>query len=207
MGRYSSDQISFSSSNDSNNQWPTTFNKEVVAIDLNGVIVKDTPLRGPDDIEVLPSVLEAIKKIRQKQHKLVVLSDQPCIGKGIISAENIDESFNHLMKIFGEYGIQSIDGFLYNTSSQKEDYFAKPNIGLGKRAEDELLFGSKIKNGWYVGDSLVDLKFADKMGAKPVLINTGDYQNALDKLDLYTYRKLKSKTLVYNSLLDFANSI
>jgi histidinol phosphatase-like enzyme len=74
-----------------------------------------------------------------------------------------------------------------------------------KKAESETAKGSKFKDGWYVGDSLIDLKFADRMGAKPVLIKSGNYQQTLEQLEKFTYRELKRKTKIYNNLLDFAN--
>lgn len=205
MGRYSTEPVAPVSSPQGG--WPTTFDKPIVGIDLNGTIVEDKLLRGPSDISVIPNVLEAILLIRQKRHQLLILSDQPQIQEGLTTSQNIDDSFQALMKIFGKADIQSIDGFLYNTSSNKNDIFAKPNTGMSERAEKEILKGSSFKNGWYVGDSFVDLKFADRMGAKPVLIKTGNYEDALEKLEKHTYNKLKRKTLIYDSLLDFANDL
>lgn len=211
MGRYNVDEIKGTggdiSSPFSLDAWPTTFDKPVVGIDLNGVIVQNEITQNTNDMNVFPRVLEAIKRIRLNGHKLVVLSDQPRISEGLILSEDVDRSFQALMKIFGEAGIQSIDGFLYNTTSNKNDFFAKPNTGMVERAEKEFLRGARLKNGWYVGDSFVDLKFADRIGAKPVLIKTGNYQEALDKLEKHTYNKLKRKTAVYESLLDFANDL
>jgi len=205
MGRYSTEPVAPAPRNHGN--WPTTFDKPIVGLDLSGTIVEDTPLRSPSDVSVIPNVLDAIRMIRQKRHRVIILSDQPQIGEGLITPQNIDECFQSLMKIFGEAGIQSIDGFLYNTSNHKHDEYAKPNTGMVERAENELIRDAKFKNGWYVGDSFIDLKFADRMGAKPVLIKTGNYQEALEKLEKHTYRKLKNKTLIYDTLLDFANDL
>ena len=187
--------------------WPTVFNKSIVALDLNGLIVEDVPLIDPQSIKVIPGVLEAIKIIRLKGHKLFILSDQPNILKGKTTQQNIDLCYQELMKIFGQFGIFSIDGFYYNSSDLKEDEYAKPNLGMVKRAETEASKGSKFKDGWYVGDSLIDLKFADRMGAKPVLIKSGNYQQTLEQLEKFTYRKLKNKTKIYNNLLEFANNL
>jgi len=211
MGRYSVDDIKNKGEGQTSpgfsGDWPTTFDKPVVGIDLNGVILENNITPNPRDLIVLPKVLEAIRSIRLKGHKFVILSDQANISKNLITPIDVDNNFQSLMKIFGEAGIQSIDGFMYNTSNHKHDEYAKPNTGMVERAENELIRDAKFKNGWYVGDSFVDLKFADRMGAKPVLVKTGNYQEALEKLEKHTYRKLKNKTLVYDTLLDFANDL
>lgn len=211
MGRFTSvpaAEVEQQSSNNFNSSWPAVFNKPVIGLDLNGLIVEDKLLTGASAVEVIPEVLDAIRIMRLKGHKVFILSDQPDISKGKITSDNIDESFQQLMQIFGQAGIMSIDGFLYNTSDIKEDDFAKPNIGMVKRAEKEIFKGSvKFKDGWYVGDSLVDLKFADKMGARPILIKTGNYEHALEQLEKFTYKDLKQKTKIYNSLLEFANTL
>jgi D-glycero-D-manno-heptose 1,7-bisphosphate phosphatase len=182
--------------------------KSIIGLDLNGVIIEDKPLYGLNSISIIPEALEGIRMMRDKGYRIFILSDQPNIQKGIISTSNIDEVFTRLMQIFGENGIYSIEGFLYNTSDIKEDIYAKPNLGMVKRAEDEFLKGSaKFKDGWYIGDSLVDLKYADKMDAKPVLVKTGNFEETLKKLETFSNKTLKSKTIIFNSLLEFANSL
>jgi hypothetical protein len=89
--------------------WPTVFNKPIVALDLNGLIVEDVPLIDAQSIKIIPGVLEAIKIIRQKGHKLFILSDQPNILKGKTTQQNIDACFQELMQIFGQAGIFSIE--------------------------------------------------------------------------------------------------
>lgn len=188
--------------------WPVKFEKPVIGIDLNGTIVEDTLILGPECIKILTGALEGIKTMRLKGYKVVILSDQPGIAAGKITSSNIDSAFQELMKQFGQAGIASIDGFLYNTSEIKEDDFAKPNLGMVKRAEKEILKDkARFKDGWYVGDSLVDLKFADKMGARPILIKTGKSQTAIEQLEKFTYKELKAKTKIFNTLLEFAQTL
>lgn len=188
--------------------WPGKFEKSVIGIDLNGTIIEDNLLTGPESIKVLPGAIDGIRIMRLKGYKVVILSDQPDISTGKITSANIDSAFAELMKQFGQGGIQSIEGFLYNMSEMKEDDFAKPNLGMVRRAEKEILKDkAKFKNGWYVGDSLVDLKFADKMGANPVLVRSGKSQHALEQLEKFTYKDLKSKTKIFQDLHQFAISL
>lgn len=214
MGRYSTDVVS--SIPVSNQQspyagqqnWPTVFPNAMVSLDLNGTIVDDRLLTGPQAIAVIPGVLDAIRSIRLKGHPLFVLSDQPDISRGKIQPDNIEAAFQHLMEVFGQAGIQSIDGFLYNTSDIKNDEFAKPNVGMIKRAENEMLQGNiKFKGGYHVGDSIGDLKMAVKASMTPVLVLTGSGRSALKDLDKHANKDLKKKTKVVDNLQQFADSL
>jgi HAD superfamily hydrolase (TIGR01662 family) len=187
--------------------WPAVFPKPVIGIDLNGTIIDDVTLRSPSNVTVLPGVLEAIKQLRLKGHKLMIISDQPEISKNIITSENVDEAFQLLMQRFGAAGILSIDGFLYNTSDFKEDNFAKPNTGMIEKAQTDSGGSINFRQGWYVGDSIEDLKMAHNAKSIPVLIKTGQFEKALEQLERHSNKELKKKTLVFNSLLEFANSL
>ena len=63
-----------------------------------------------------------------------------------------------------------------------------------------------MRNGAYVGDSIEDLVMADKAGATPVLVLTGNGKATLTKLELPIYKRLKPKVKVYQNLMEFALS-
>jgi histidinol phosphatase-like enzyme len=109
------------------------------------------------------------------------------------------------MEIFGQAGIFSIEGLLYSTTNSKEDIFSLPNTGMLKKAERE--FKVKFKGGYFVGNKITDLKVADSVGSKPILINSGEYEETKSKLNTFANRDLKNKTKEFDSLLSFANSL
>jgi D-glycero-D-manno-heptose 1,7-bisphosphate phosphatase len=187
--------------------WSQSFNKPVVGLDRDGTIIQDMGeyITSPNQVTPIPGSLEAIKELRLKGHKLVILTNQAGISKGLQTEKQVDDVHTHLLNIFGQNGIQSIDGIYYSSSNLKEDIFAKPNIGMFNRAKEE----QKIdwKKGWYVGDKISDLKAAEKAGAKPILVLTGHGQETLKKLDTYANKNLKKKTLVFNNLLEFAKTL
>ena len=179
----------------------------VVGLDRDGTIIKDIGdyITDPNQVVPIPGSLEAIKILRDKGHRLVILTNQGGIAKGLQTTQQVEDVHTHLMNVFGQNGISSIDGLYYSTSSMKEDIFAKPNIGMFNRAKDEL----KVdwKKGWYVGDKISDLKAAEKAGSKPILVLTGHGKETLEKLNTYANRELKKKTLVFNNLLEFVNTL
>lgn len=191
--------------------WPTKFPKSIIGLEYDGVINVDIgkPITHPDEWKPIPGSLEAIRMMRLKGHKVVILSDQGGIYKGIQTTENVDAFHIAAMQIFGAAGIFSIDGFLYAESDIKEDKFAKPNIGMFERAEQELYQGRhRFKNnGFYVGHRMKDLKAGFRAGATPVLVRTGCGEQTEKDLQKFSAEKLRKKTRKYDDLLQFAQSL
>jgi D-glycero-D-manno-heptose 1,7-bisphosphate phosphatase len=191
------------------NYAPQVPSKPVIGIDRDGIINR-IPNNGyvkyPSDLDIIPGALEAIKLIRDKGYRITIITDQPQISKGLLTTYEVDSVHEHLMMLFGQAGIMSIEGLYYNTSDSKEDMYAKPNPGMFRRAENEQP-GVDFSKGYYVGDSLVDLKAAVKVKAKPVLIRTGNGEATEQLLSKFSNQELKKKARIYSSLLEFANDL
>lgn len=173
--------------------WPTHFPKPVIGIERKNVITQGGSLN------IIEGALEAIRNIRLKGYKLLLISDE----RGGIP-DQIDAQNHQLMNIFGEAGIQSIDGVYYSISAEKTDFFVKPATGMFKRAEQEHQ-GVKFSSGRYVGYNINDMKAAFKIGAKGILINPNEEE--LKKLNSFANQKVKKKTQVFDSLQAFERTL
>lgn len=185
--------------------WPTVFPKESIGIELPGVIVEEGEILTPGDIKIINNSLAALREIRLKGYKVFLFFNEPLISAGRLTSSDIDARNQHLMKIFGEAGIFSIDGLLYSTSTMKEDLFAFPNNGMLKKAENE--FGLKFKGGYFISNNLNGLKAGSSSGARPILIKSNSFDLVQNKLETFANRELKTKTKTFNNLFDFANSL
>ena len=192
------------------NDWPKVFPKSIVGLDRDGVInVNKGYISDPDDWEAIPGSLEAIRMIRLKGYKLVILTNQGGIMKKEQTHDQVEAVHQRMMEVFGNAGIYSIDGLFYSESSLKEDYYAKPNLGMFHRAEKEI-FNSKARfkqNGFYVGDKMTDLKAAERIGARPILVRTGHGLKTEEDLKKFSREKLRKKTKVFDDLLQFAQRL
>ena len=65
----------------------------------------------------------------------------------------------------------------------------------------------KFSTGYYVGDKIKDLKAAVRAGAKPILVRTGYGTETEKELEKFTYRDLKKRTLVFDNLAAFVDSL
>lgn len=186
--------------------WPAEFPKNVVGLERDGVLCERRgTISHQDQFEWIPGSLEAVRLLRLKGHKLMILTQQPGIYAGELTEETMNQLINHMMEVFGQNGIFSIDGVFFSTSNLKDDQNSKPATGMFKQASQN----SKIrfKNGWYVGDGMEDLKAAMKIGATPILVRTGRGRETEEKLGKFAYRQLKKKTKIFDNLLEFAQSL
>jgi D-glycero-D-manno-heptose 1,7-bisphosphate phosphatase len=162
-------------------------------------------IRDPNNFVPISKSLEAVAMLRAKGYNIVILTNQAGIMKGVLTPDNVESVNARMLEMLGKAGCSSIDGIYYSTTNLKEDIYAKPNVGMFKRAEKEL--GVKFKGGAFVGDKISDLKAADRIGAIPVLVKTGHGEDTLKELERYAHRELKRKTMVFDNLWAFAETL
>lgn len=184
-------------------------NKTAITIGLgrDGTINQETGtyIVHPDQFIPIPGSIEAITLLKRKGYNVVILTNQAGIIQRAMTVEDVDRVHDKMLDLLGKAGCTNIDGIYYSTSNSKDDIFAKPNIGMFKRAEAEQRL--KFKGGAFVGDKISDLKAAMKVHALPVLVKTGYGEETLKKLNTFANRDLKKQTQVFENLWEFADSL
>ena len=178
------------------------------SLNQSGTINEDlgTYVTNRKDFRPIENSLQAIAMIRNKGHKIAIITNQGGIAKGAMTQEDVDNVHSYMFDLLGQAGCPSIDALYYSSSSHKDDEFAKPNVGMFKRCEKENPH-IKFKQGFYVGDKLSDLKAAVKVGARPILVRTGYGSKTEKELQKFTYQKLKKQTYIFNNLWEFAQAL
>ncbi len=180
----------------------------VIGLDRDGVINEDlgTYCWRKEDFVPIQGSVDAVAKLRRRGYKIVIITDQGGIEKGLYTSDDVDTLHLHMLDLFGQAGCESIDAIYYSASSRKEDPYAKPNVGMFKRCEKENKH-IKFASGYYVGDKMKDLRAAVRAGARPVLVRTGYGEETEKELNKFTYRDLKKRTLVFDNLAQFVESL
>lgn len=143
-------------------------------LDRDGVIVQNRPdyVRRWEDIVFLPPAVKALSMIRSIPFKVVVITNQSAIGRGIISRETADDINakvqNHLFQLGGR-----IDAF-YLCPHTPEDHCdcRKPKPGLILQAAKELSID--LAHSLMIGDALDDVRAGQNAGIpNTILLLTG----------------------------------
>jgi histidinol-phosphate phosphatase family protein len=141
-------------------------------LDRDGTIIEDKDfIKTPNEIEFLQGSIEAIKILRKLDYKIIVISNQSGIGRGILTeemVEKVNESFLERLKKENA----EIDGLYFCPHSPEDNCDCrKPETGLIKMAMAEHKLD--LKEAVVIGDKLSDVELGKKIGAKTVLVLTG----------------------------------
>lgn len=151
-------------------------------------------VKCPDEMVVLPGVSEAISLLRGYYGRIIVVTNQQGIGKGLMTEADLEAVH---AKMLGEIGA-GIDRIYHCPELERAHSFRrKPNIGMALQARRDFP-EIRLKESVMVGDSMTDMLFGRRCGMTTVLV--GDNSDvATSKPWLVDYR--------YGSLLDYARSL
>jgi len=153
-----------------------------IFLDRDGVIIANRPqyVRNWADVEIFPQAIQALKKMNGLPYKIVVVTNQAGVSRGIISFEVAEEINQRLHTVIESAGGR-IDG-IYMCPHKPEDgcNCRKPRPGLIEQAARELsldLAGSLL-----VGDMYSDLLAGQAAGVPSLaLVRTGLGASQLDE--------------------------
>ncbi len=119
--------------------------------------------------EWLPGVLEELPRWAAKFPRIVLVSNQRGVGKGVMTDEDLSRVHAQMMADILEAGGR-IDLALYCTSVSDEDPRRKPNTGMFREAQ-ALFPEIDAKSSVMLGDTQTDAAFAENCGMQFILLN------------------------------------
>ncbi len=142
-------------------------------LDRDGVINKrliDDYVKSVEEFVFEDGVLEAIAKLSKCFERIVVVTNQQGVGKGLMSEKTLQEIHRYMKSEIEKAG-GHIDAIYFCPDLKgSKSIYRKPNIGMGlhaKRDFPEIRFNQSVM----VGDSISDMKFGKKLGMKTVFVS------------------------------------
>jgi len=175
---------------------------KVVVLDRDGVINVDlmTYVTKKEDFELIEGSLEAIIRLKKAGFKVAIATNQACIGKEIISHEELDEIHQHLQSLLKNQG-GTIDYIAYcpHDYSEENCLCRKPETGLLKEIESH--FHTSLIGAYFVGDKESDIQAAINHKSIPLLVKTGYGEKSL------TATNCPPEERCFNNLLEASSFI
>jgi D-glycero-D-manno-heptose 1,7-bisphosphate phosphatase len=145
-----------------------------IFLDRDGVIIENRPdyIKSKDEIVPIPGALEALSHIRNYPAKIVIITNQSAIGRGIISLDEAQSINRHVLELIEKAGGR-IDG-LYMCPHAPADACPcrKPLPGLLIQAAEDLYID--LTQSTLIGDAVSDLQAGRSAGLlKLALVRTG----------------------------------
>jgi D-glycero-D-manno-heptose 1,7-bisphosphate phosphatase len=143
-------------------------------LDRDGVIIQNRPdyIRRWSQVHFFPWALEALACLESSPWRVVIITNQSCIGRRLVSAEMVDDINRRLVDRIESQGGR-VDGiYVCPHAPQAGCYCRKPQPGMLLQAAVEL--NLDLHQSVLVGDALEDLGAGRAAGvARVALVRTG----------------------------------
>jgi histidinol-phosphate phosphatase family protein len=145
-----------------------------IFLDRDGVLIENRAdyVRDWSQVKVIPEAIHALSLARTGNYKIVIVTNQSAVGRGLILQANADEINHQLIHLIHHQGGQ-IDGVYMCPHKPGDDCFCrKPKPGLLLQASQELSLD--LQRSWMIGDAWSDLQAGQRAGVRQtILIRTG----------------------------------
>lgn len=142
-------------------------------LDRDGVINEETVgsyVVNWDEFQFCEGALNALKTLNEFFGRIVVVTNQRGVGKGIMSFEALKEININMTGAISETGGR-IDKIYACTAVSDDDQNRKPNVGMAHQAREDFP-EIDYKKSVIVGNSLSDMEFGKRLAMHTVFLTT-----------------------------------
>lgn len=143
-----------------------------VFLDRDGTLNRDTGyVKTPDEFQLLPGVVEALVRLKRAGARLVVVTNQSGVARGLIGVEALKTIHARLLLLV-EAGGGSLDAIYFCPHHPDDGCLCrKPGPGMVDKAVADL--GLDLSACYLVGDQSRDMELGRRIGARTVLVTPG----------------------------------
>ncbi|MEN6306934.1 MAG: HAD family hydrolase [Anaerohalosphaeraceae bacterium] len=150
---------------------------KAVFLDRDDTLVEDPGyINHPGQVKLLPGAAASLAQLRRIGYRLVVVSNQSGVARGIVTEETLAQIHHTLEKMLADEGAY-LDAIYYCPFHPEgsvpryrmESELRKPAPGMLLKAAKEL--DIDLSQSWMVGDSYRDVEAGQRAGCKTILIN------------------------------------
>jgi D-glycero-D-manno-heptose 1,7-bisphosphate phosphatase len=161
-----------------------------VFLDRDGVLIEDTGyLADPEGVTLLPGVGEALRAFRERGWRLVVVTNQSGVARGLFTLERLEEIHVRLVRLLAAEGVR-LDALYFcphHADGSRAPFnvpceHRKPGPGMLRAAAARL--GLSLPACWMVGDKESDVRAGYAAGCRAVRIGDGETAAELQARDL-----------------------
>ena len=144
-----------------------------IFLDRDGTINYDSSeyLKSLSEYHLFPFTIEAFKILDELDFKLIVITNQSAINRGLTSRDDVEEIHNYIKEELQRADVE-LDAVYYCPHHPDEHCRCrKPEIGNITRAAED--FNIDLSKSYFIGDSPKDIEAGTRAGCRTVQVNTG----------------------------------
>lgn len=152
----------------------------LVLLDRDGVINEDLPhsVRSVGELRLIPGAAHAMARLNAAGIKVAIVTNQSVVGRGIISAAELDAIHAHLHNMLAAQNAHWDALYVCTDHPDRATNRRKPGDGMLREALSDC--GAIAADTPFIGDALRDMQAAARAGCPRWLVRTGKGQATLD---------------------------
>ncbi len=152
---------------------------KVIFLDRDGTLNEEINyLYRPEDLHIFPGVPEALRMLKDRGFKLVVVTNQAGVARGYYTEDDVNKLHEYMNRVLSASGA-GIDAYFYcpyhaeygTGRYKKASDCRKPATGMFRQAEK--LFDVDKEHSWMIGDNYCDVEAGRNYGVRTALVGTG----------------------------------
>ena len=149
---------------------------KAIFLDRDNTIIEDPGyINNPDQVKLLEGAPEALSSLKALGYKLVVVSNQSGVARGIVTEETLGQIHKRLEQLLAEKGV-SLDRIYYCPyhiegvipKYRKDSDWRKPNPGMLLAASSDM--DIDLRESWMVGDTTNDIEAGARVGCRTIML-------------------------------------
>lgn len=150
---------------------------KAIFLDRDDTLIEDPGyINSPDQVRLLDGVAEALIELKSLGYKLVVVTNQSAVARGIVTEKVLGEIHDRLKQVMAEKNA-FLDGIYYCPfhpegvvpKYRKESDWRKPNPGMLLKAASDM--NIDLRQSWCIGNSGRDVEAGRRAGCRTILID------------------------------------
>ncbi len=152
---------------------------KAVFLDKDGTIVEDVGyMNSHRQVKLFPGSAAAIKKLNEAGYKVIIISNQAGVARGLVTEDmiqTIDKTINKQLLSGGAH----LDATYYCPHHPEHGHYPykqacecrKPKTGLIDKAQKK--FDLDLTSSFMIGDKATDIECGRQAGIKTIMVKTG----------------------------------
>ena len=143
-----------------------------ILLDRDGTVIEDRHyLADPAGVVLLPGAASGLRRLAEAGYRLVLLTNQSGIGRGLLSLDDMHRVHDRLRALLAAHNIH-LDGIFFCPHAPDAGCTCrKPATGLFDQAAQALQI--RAERACVIGDKAADIELGRAVGARSLLVRTG----------------------------------
>ncbi len=149
-------------------------------LDRDGTVIEERDyLHRVEDVALLPGAGAALRRLQQAGFRLILVTNQSGVGRGLFSLAEVEAVNTHLARELEKARVRLDRIYVAPEAPDQPSRGRKPSPQFLFDARDE--FGLSLPDSYMVGDKLIDLECGWNAGVRQSLLVRTGYGAAEEK--------------------------